>query len=50
MNLKRAELYFVLIDIVKELKLKQRTKKAITKLSLLEDSLNRLVSCEIVKE
>lgn len=50
MNLKRVELYFSLIDIVKAMKIKADTKREITGLDKIENNLTRLVLAEKVKE
>lgn len=50
MNLKRAEVYFTMIDVVKALKLKTNDKKTLKKLKTIETHLNSIVGTEIVKE
>ena len=50
MNLKRVELYFSLIDIVKAMKIKADTKREIAGLDKIENNLTRLVLAEKVKE
>lgn len=50
MNLKRAEVYFTMIDIVKALKLRTENKETIKKLKTIETHLNSIVGAEIVKE
>lgn len=50
MNLKRVELYWTLIDIVKAMKIKADTKREITGLDRIENNLTKLVLAEKVKE
>lgn len=42
----RLELYFTLLDIVKNMKLKVLTKKAVNNLCKIEDNLNKLIGAE----
>lgn len=50
MNLKRVELYFMLIDIVKSLKITVETKREITGLEKVEKGLTKLVLAEQIKK
>ena len=47
---KRVELYCVLTDIIKAMKLKVDTKKEINGLTKIENNLNKLLLAEIIKD